>query len=60
MNTRNLYKIWITECDDDGEELFRFSVAFPSLDKLADYATEYHKGRLEYPGGKYGLTITRR
>jgi hypothetical protein len=52
--------IHIKEYDNDGELLFAFKKAWFSLADAAEYATEYHKGRLAYPGGSYTLAFTRK
>jgi len=52
--------VWIKEYDEDGELLFTFNKAFRLLAEAAEYATAYHKGRLEYSGGSYQLAFTRK
>lgn len=50
----------IKEYDQDGDLLFSMNKSFPALDVAAEYATEYHKGRIAYPGGSYQLTFIRK
>lgn len=55
-----LATVWVKEYDADGEHLFTLSKSFPTLEQAAEYATEYHKGRLAHPGGSYELAFTRK
>ncbi len=52
--------VYIKEYDNDGELLFTFKKTWFGLADAAEYATEYHKGRLANPGGSYSLAFTRK
>lgn len=52
--------VWVKEYDEDGDHLFTFNKKFSTLNEAAEYATEYHKGRIANPGGSYQLTFTRK
>jgi len=67
ITTQQLEDIWFTvttvfvkEYDEDGELLFTLRKPFSSMQDASDYATEYHKGRIAYPGGSYQLIFTRK
>jgi len=52
--------VWVKEYDEDGDHLFTLTKKFFTLNEAAEYATEYHKGRIANPGGSYQLTFTRK
>lgn len=52
--------VYIKEFDADGELLFKFKKSWFSLADAAEYATAYHKGRKEFPGGSYSLVFARK
>jgi hypothetical protein len=52
--------IYIKEYDADGDLLFDFKKSWFSLADAAEYATAYHKGRLEHPGGSYSLAFAKK